>query len=164
MEEMQTGLETPKETSKNMETGDVPKKKLSKKPIYVIGAAAAVLIIAVIVAILATPSKFERVRKECVHIAGIVSGEGDFFKLETKPDSFDNLDSTTRDMMAATIQEGVLEAIQYANKEFGFPDSVYSDMLNTNALMGRQTEENSKYKVSWTYHPDDGLTVTYTKK
>ena len=34
MEEMQTGLETPKETSKNMETGDVPKKKLSKKLIY----------------------------------------------------------------------------------------------------------------------------------
>ena len=164
MEEMQTGLETPKEISKNMETGDVPKKKLSKKLIYVVGAATAVLIIAVIVAILATPSKFERVRKECVHIAGIVSGEGDFFKLETKPDSFDDLDPTFRELMLSSVQEQALEAIQYANKEFGFPDSVYSDMLNTNALMGRQTEENSKYKVSWTYHPDDGLTVTYTKK
>ena len=137
MEEMQTGLETPKETSKNMETGDVPKKKLSKKLIYVIGAATAVLIIAVIVAILATPSKFERVRKECVHIAGIVSGEGDFFKLETKPDSFDDLDPTFRELMLSSVQEQALEAIQYANKEFGFPDSVYSDMLNTNALMGR---------------------------
>ena len=37
-------------------------------------------------------------------------------------------------------------------------------MMNTSALMGRQVEENDKYKVSWTYHPDDGLTVTYTKK
>ena len=37
-------------------------------------------------------------------------------------------------------------------------------MLKTNALMGRQTEENDKYKVAWSYHPDDGLEVTYSKK
>ena len=29
---------------------------------------------------------------------------------------------------------------------------------------GRQSSENEKYKVSWTYHPDDGLKVTYEKK
>ena len=66
--------------------------------------------------------------------------------------------------MLPSHQESALEAIKYANEELGFGDSVYSDMMNTTALMGRQTEENDKYKVSWTYHPDDGLTVTYTKK
>lgn len=61
-------------------------------------------------------------------------------------------------------QKKVLEAVKYANEELDFPGSVYSDMLETTALMGRQVEENSKCKVSWTYHPDDGLKVTYTEK
>ena len=30
--------------------------------------------------------------------------------------------------------------------------------------MGRQSEENEKYRVKWSYHPDDGLEVTYEKK
>lgn len=35
--------------------------------------------------------------------------------------------------------------------------------METNALMGRQREENDKYRVSWTYHPNRGLEVTYEK-
>ena len=61
-------------------------------------------------------------------------------------------------------QENALEAIRYANDELGFNGSVYSKMMQTNALMGRQTEETAKYRVSWTYHPSDGLEVTYEKK
>ena len=45
-----------------------------------------------------------------------------------------------------------------------FSDSLYQDMLNTSAIMGRQSEENEKYRVKWSYHPDDGLEVTYEKK
>ena len=37
-------------------------------------------------------------------------------------------------------------------------------MMKTTALMGRQSAETDKYKVSWTYHPDNGLEVTYEKK
>lgn len=36
-------------------------------------------------------------------------------------------------------------------------------MLETSARMGRQREENDKYRVTWTYHPDEGLEVTYEK-
>ena len=96
--------------------------------------------------------------------AGSVASGNNYFTLETIPDTWDNMDPTVRALMLPSHQEGVLEAVKYANKELGFPGSVYSDMINTSALMGRQVEENDKYKVSWTYHPDDGLTVTYTKK
>lgn len=61
-------------------------------------------------------------------------------------------------------QENALEAIKYANKQLGFNGFLYSKMMETTALMGRQSEENDKYKVSWTYHPDEGLEVTYEKK
>ena len=49
-------------------------------------------------------------------------------------------------------------------RALGFSDSLYQDMLNTSAIMGRQSEENEKYRVKWSYHPDDGLEVTYEKK
>ena len=152
----------PAETENTAEIVDIPQKKISKKKLGVIGAAVA--IVAIVIVILLIPSKFDRVMNKCVHIAGSVASGNNYFTLETIPDTWDNMDPTIRKLMLPSHQEGVLEAVQYANKEFGFPGSVYSDMMNTSALMGRQVEENDKYKVSWTYHPDDGLTVTYTKK
>lgn len=147
----------PAEPENTAEIVDKPQKKLG-----VIGAAVA--IVAIVIVILLIPSKFDRVENKCVHIAGSVASGNNYFKLETIPDTWDNMDPTIRALMLPSHQESALEAIKYANEELGFGDSVYSDMMNTTALMGRQTEENDKYKVSWTYHPDDGLTVTYTKK
>lgn len=74
------------------------------------------------------------------------------------------MDELTQSLLLPDAQEGALEAIRYANEELGFNGSVYSQMMNTTALMGRQSAENDKYRVSWTYHPDDGLEVTYEKK
>ncbi|MBQ9942147.1 MAG: hypothetical protein IJP03_03965 [Christensenellaceae bacterium] len=74
------------------------------------------------------------------------------------------MDEFVKSMLLPNTQENALEAIRYANDELGFNGSVYSKMMQTNALMGRQTEETAKYRVSWTYHPSDGLEVTYEKK
>lgn len=57
-----------------------------------------------------------------------------------------------------------LGGIQFMNGKCGFPDSVYKRMMSTSALMGQQSEENKKFRVSWTYHPDRGLEVLYEKK
>ena len=67
-------------------------------------------------------------------------------------------------MLAPDAEEDALEAIQYVNEKLGFNGALYDEMLETNASMGRQSEENNKYKVTWTYHPDEGLEVTYQKK
>lgn len=138
------------------------KHKLSKKKLIVI-AAAAVAVIAIAVALL-IPSKFERVKSECVQIAGRVVGSGNYFMIDTYPDEYENMDSAMVALLAPSAQENALEAIQYANDALGFNGSVYSQMMKTTALMGRQSAETDKYKVSWTYHPDNGLEVTYEKK
>lgn len=52
-------------------------------------------------------------------------------------------------------------AIEKINSELGFSDALLNKMKETNALDGRQTESNDKYTVSWKYHPDNGLEVTY---
>lgn len=57
----------------------------------------------------------------------------------------------------------IMYAIRDMNKEIGLPDSLYNDMLSTTWSMGKQTEtyESFGLTVSWTYHPDKGLEVTY---
>ena len=39
-----------------------------------------------------------------------------------------------------------------------------SKMDETTSIQGVQTDENDKYTVRWTYHPDKGLSVTYEVK
>ena len=138
------------------------KPKFTKKKFAIIGGIVAVIAIALIIFV---PSKFERVQNECVQIAGMISGSGDYFTIDTYPDDmYGNMDETLKAILLADADEKALKAIKYANEELGFNGSVYSNMMNTSALMGRQSAETNKYRVSWTYHPDDGLEVTYEKK
>ncbi len=148
------------------------KKKISKKKLgIIIGIVGIVAVIAIVLVIALIPSEFNRVMKECREIGTgtVTTGKG-YFTIDTNPDYMSEIgtggeyEDIVKDAMLRTFQDDALEAIQHANKELGFPDSVYSRMLRTSALMGRQSEENGKYVVSWTYHPDDGLVVTYRKK
>jgi len=143
------------------EVGEAQKKKISKKTWVIIGGILAIIVIAIII-IAFIPSKFDKVKNECVQIAGQLSSGKNYFTLDTDP--YEEMNEALRSMLLPDTQEKTLAAIKYANEELGFPGSVYSDMLKTSALMGRQSEENNKYKVSWTYHPKHGLEVTYTKK
>lgn len=150
---------------KNEVTVDMLSKvtlKIPKKKNAII-AVVAILVIAMMVMFL-VPSEFERVRKECLQIAGSITGSGDYFMIDTYLDGSENLDETMKALLLPTQEKNAIKAIKYANEKLGFNGSLYSKMLETNALMGRQSEENGKYKVSWTYHPDDGLEVTYEKK
>lgn len=54
-------------------------------------------------------------------------------------------------------------AIEKINRALGLPDSLYEEMLQTTWSMGKQSEtyENVGVTVTWTYHPDKGLEVTY---
>lgn len=160
--ENETPEHTVLENENAVDTNRTPKRKLSKKVLVAI-IAAAVAVIAIVAALL-IPSEFERVKNECVQIAGRVTGSGDYFEIDTYPDEYENLDSTVAAILAPSTQENALKAIKYANEALGFNGSLYSQMLETTALMGRQSAETSKYRVSWTYHPDDGLEVTCEKK
>lgn len=160
--ENETSEHTVLENENAVDTNRTPKHKLSKKALVaIIAAAVAVIAIAVI---LLVPSKLERVQHECTQIAGMTTGSGDYFMIDTYPDDYDNIDPAVAAMFAPSTQKNALEAIKYANEALGFNGSLYYQMLETTALMGRQSAETSKYRVSWTYHPDDGLEVTYEKK
>lgn len=138
--------------------------KHGKKKLAIIGGiVAALAIVAVVAIVLFVPSKFDRVKKECKEIAGSISAGKGYFTIETIPDSWDDFDPDVRDLLLISHQQDALDAMKHANEELGFP-GVYSLMMSTTALMGRQSEENKKYKVTWSYHPDDGLTATYSER
>ena len=65
--------------------------------------------------------------------------------------------------MHGYFNRAALEAIRLINSDLGLPDSLFFDMENTTFAMGKQEEtfESKGIKVSWTYHPDYGLEVTY---
>lgn len=46
--------------------------------------------------------------------------------------------------------------------QVGMPDSVISRMGNTRALDGTQEASWDGYLATWSYHPDDGMSVVYS--
>jgi hypothetical protein len=46
-----------------------------------------------------------------------------------------------------------------ALKELGFPNSILDRIGNTRALDGTLSADGEKVTASWTYHPDDGLSL-----
>lgn len=61
------------------------------------------------------------------------------------------------------FSSSIATSIKNMNKSLGLPDSLWNDMLQTTWSMGKQQEtyEDIGIKVTWTYHPDKGLEVTY---
>lgn len=79
--------------------------------------------------------------------------DGSYMRIDTNPTDRDN----------GFVNEA-WDAIEDINVELGFSDFVFEKMGETRSVDGRQEEENDKYKVSWTYHPNDGLEVMYENK
>lgn len=55
------------------------------------------------------------------------------------------------------------QAIKDINKALGFDESLHERMERTNAPAGMQSETGNDVRVSWNYHPDHGLEVTYSR-
>ena len=89
-----------------------------------------------------------------------IASDGSFMTVDTNPN-----DDPGDDVWAYI--DAFLDAndfIEKVNIELGFSAALAEKMGNTSWSMGRQTQENDNYVVSWTYHPDKGLEVMYEVK
>lgn len=82
-----------------------------------------------------------------------LANDGSYIEVDTNPLDLDDYSSTSAFNMVKAL-----------NKELGFNESLNSKMLKTRALDGTLSDENDNIKVTWTYHPDRGLNVTYELK
>lgn len=150
----------------------VPRKK--RKVLPVILAVAAVVLLAgggAVWFLLFNGSPFQTIAEQIAAdypSAGLMTAaDGSYLKIDTNPEDDD---TDVEDMTYSEYQEymAVLtdsnDAIKFVNGELGFSEALYEKMSNTNSLMGQQSEENKQYRVSWSYHPDNGLEVMYEKR
>lgn len=152
-------------TGFNMAGAMPPQKKKFNKKLLILSGAALLVVVVLVVVLLLIPSRFEKAKKEALDIAGQISSDGkNSFTIDTYPFEDTNMDSKLIAVLAPDAEKDALKAIKHVNEELGFDDSLYDQMMETSALMGRQSESNDKYKVTWTYHPREGLEVTYKKK
>lgn len=86
----------------------------------------------------------------CSSTYATVGSDGSYLSIDTNPYDLDDY----------TVS-GSIQAIIDVNSALGLPDYVLDDMGSTTALMGRQTATFDDVTVSWSYHPDKGLEVTY---
>ena len=82
----------------------------------------------------------------------------DYLSIDTNPYDYDSDNSLSTKYLSEA-----LKGIQRVNAELGLPTYLYNEMLSTRALDGRQSYKGDKVSVSWRYHPDSGLEVTYSK-
>lgn len=84
-----------------------------------------------------------------------IGSDGSYLSVDSNPYDYDDGDYR--------FTYVVLDAIEDIHKALGLPESLYQDMMQTTWSMGKQEEtfENIGIKVTWTYHPDKGMEVTY---
>ena len=83
-----------------------------------------------------------------------MGSDGSYLSLDTNP--FDRDDDGIAYPAAYT-------AMGEVNKALGLPDSLKAEFGETTGADGKQTEDfpEQGVTVSWKYHPDKGLEVTY---
>ncbi len=128
---------------------------LSKKAIF-FGGIAVLAIIAIVIISLNKGPNFNKIFNEyCDPIWAEVGSDKSYLYIDTNP--YDEEDSGIAYYESYT-------AIEKVNAELGLPESLFDDMGKTTGNDGKQFEEFDNVKVSWKYHPDKGLEVTYKKK
>lgn len=129
----------------------LPKKHLLTGGIIVI----AILIIAVVLFSNSGPNFKKIYKQHCDSIWSDVGDDGSYLSIDTNP--YDEDDKGVAYYEAYT-------AIENINRKLGLSESLFEDMKRTTGIDGKQSEEFEKVIVSWKYHPDTGLEVTYRKK
>ena len=79
-----------------------------------------------------------------------VAADGSYLSIDTNPKDIDDY-----------IDAEAYFSISNVNAALGIPDSLMATMNRTRAIDGTQSETFDNIKVSWSYHPDNGLEVVY---
>jgi ribosomal protein L40E len=133
-----------------------------KKSPIIVAAIAGVAVLAVILIIVLGKGGGSKVNLKkiydeyCSSTWASVGSDGSYLSIDTNPD--DNDDDGLAYPAAYT-------AIKNVNSALGLPDSLINEMGQTTGADGKQTEsfDDIGITVSWKYHPDKGLEVTYKK-
>lgn len=89
----------------------------------------------------------------CSSAYATVASDGSYLSIDTNPDDKDD----HFEYIAYMEIQSVLEALE-------LPESVLNRMGQTRAMDGIQSYNTDDLEITWTYHPDKGLEVVFSKK
>lgn len=81
-----------------------------------------------------------------------IASDNSYIEIDTNPNDIDDYYSAE-----------AWNLVKAMNKELGFPESLENKMAHTRSLDGKQSDKINDIEVTWTYHPNDGLEIQYTK-
>lgn len=140
-----------------LKNGKLSMFKFANKKKLLITIILLIIVIAIIIVCVAGTSKVSLKKiynkLDCSSYNCTLASDGSYLEIDTNPLDIDDYSSST-----------AINYIKKVNTELGFSESLFNRMGKTRALDGTLQEENKYVKVSWTYHPDDGLEVVYTLK
>lgn len=134
-----------------------PAKTKKKTPTIIVAILALVAIVVGAVAVNAKPKgpDFQALYDEyCSSPWAKVANDGSYLAIDSNP--------SDRKADSNIYIFEVDRAVKDINKALGFDESLYERMSRTNALAGMQGETGNGVRVSWDYHPKNGLEVTYS--
>ena len=135
-----------------------PVKAKKKKTLAII--VAVLVLVAIVVGVVAANAKpkgpdLQALYDEyCSSPWAKVANDGSYLAIDTNP-------SDTESGKYTYLLDAD-QAIEDINKALGFKESLLEEMNHTNFLMGVRTETDNGVKVTWRFHPDKGLEVTYS--
>ena len=133
-----------------------PKKKSKKKiiiPLVIVGVIFTIILIGAIGGS-SGPDLESMYYQYCESTWADISSDGDRLSIDTNPYNWDDDGIAYMD---------AYYAVENVNNALGLPSSLLEDMEETSYNDGRQTRYYDNLTVTWTYHPDQGLEVTYSK-
>lgn len=126
--------------------------KNKKKSIFVTLIVALILLVGVIFLLNMRPS-FTTVYNDYLDSKyAEVAEDGSYLRIDTNPYDISDYNS----------KEGLTE-LETAIDKLKLPSTLKEEMYETRAMDGRQVKDYDGITVSWTYHPDQGLEVLFTK-
>ena len=139
-----------------------PASASSKKgwliPVIIGGVVTLVIIIAIIFSIANKPDFNEMFSEYKGNEWFTVASDGSYMIVDSNPTNVD------ADYVKYSTLMDSCDAVESINERLGFSSYVYDDMMQTTYNDGKQYAENDEYRISWTYHPDEGLEVKYEVK
>lgn len=81
-----------------------------------------------------------------------IASDNSYIEIDTNPNDSDDYYSAE-----------AWELVKKMNQELGFPESLDNKMAHTRSMDGKQSDKVNDIEVTWTYHPDNGLEIQYTK-
>lgn len=145
-------------SEENQNSINVSKQKKNK--IILLTSIVAVVIVAVIVLVIVFGGNRRKVNfsklyeKYCDPAWSELAEDKSYLSIDTNPNNYDN------DGLASP---SAYEAVKSINSTLGLPESLNKSIEETSSNDGRLTEEYDDLGIMiyWTYHPDQGLEITY---